>query len=239
MSKITPYKNSKTKKEQVQAMFDNIAKKYDLLNHTLSAGMHNIWRKKAIQKLTNNPKTILDIATGTGDFAISAAKYTNANITAIDISKNMLDLGIKKTFDKKLENRIVFEIADAEKLPFNKNKFDAITVGFGVRNFENLTKGLDEIYRVLSKKGIIVILEPSIPKFFPLKQLYYIYFNYLLPNIGYIISGDRSAYKYLPESVKKFPSAKKFINKLEKAGFKNCKHLYLTFGIVSLYIAIK
>tara|TARA_B100000963_G_scaffold69031_2_gene57283 strand:- start:6157 stop:6876 length:720 start_codon:yes stop_codon:yes gene_type:complete len=239
MSKITPYKNSKTKKEQVQAMFDNIAKKYDLLNHTLSAGMHNIWRKKAIQKLTNNPKNILDIATGTGDFAISAAKYTNANITAIDISKNMLDLGIKKTFDKKLENRIVFEIADAEKLPFNKNKFDAITVGFGVRNFENLTKGLDEIYRVLSKKGIIVILEPSIPKFFPLKQLYYIYFNYLLPNIGYIISGDRSAYKYLPESVKKFPSGKKFINKLEKAGFKNCKHLYLTFGIVSLYIAIK
>ena len=239
MSKITPYKNSKTKKEQVQAMFDNIAKKYDLLNHTLSAGMHNIWRKKAIQKLTNNPKNILDIATGTGDFAISAAKYTNANITAIDISKNMLDLGIKKTFDKKLENRIVFEIADAEKLPFNKNKFDAITVGFGVRNFENLTKGLDEIYRVLSKKGLIVILEPSIPKFFPLKQLYYIYFNYLLPNIGYIISGDRSAYKYLPESVKKFPSGKKFINKLEKAGFKNCKHLYLTFGIVSLYIAIK
>ena len=239
MSKITPYKNSKTKKEQVQAMFDNIAKKYDLLNHTLSAGMHNIWRKKAIQKLTNNPKNILDIATGTGDFAISAAKYTNANITAIDISKNMLDLGIKKTFDKKLENRIVFEIADAEKLPFNKNKFDAITVGFGVRNFENLTKGLDEIYRVLSKKGLIVILEPSIPKFFPLKQLYYIYFNYLLPNIGFIISGDRSAYKYLPESVKKFPSGKKFINKLEKAGFKNCKHLYLTFGIVSLYIAIK
>ncbi len=239
MSKITPYKNSKTKKEQVLAMFDNIANKYDLLNHTLSAGMHNIWRKKAIQKLTNNPKNILDVATGTGDFAISAAKYTNANITAIDISKNMLDLGIKKTFDKKLENRIVFEIADAEKLPFNKNKFDAITVGFGVRNFENLTKGLHEIYRVLSKKGIIVILEPSIPKLFPLKQLYYIYFNYLLPNIGYIISGDRSAYKYLPESVKKFPTAKKFINKLEKAGFKNCKHLYLTFGIVSLYIAIK
>tara|TARA_B100001248_G_C27397658_1_gene466872 strand:- start:1089 stop:1808 length:720 start_codon:yes stop_codon:yes gene_type:complete len=239
MSKITPYNNSKTKKEQVQAMFDNIAKNYDLLNHTLSAGLHNIWRKKAIQKLTNNPKTILDVATGTGDFAISAAKYTNANITAIDISKNMLDLGIKKSSNKKLEKRVTFKVADAENLPFDKNKFDAITVGFGVRNFENLTKGLDEIYRVLSKDGIIVILEPSIPKLFPLKQIYYIYFNYLLPNIGYIISGDKSAYKYLPESVKNFPSDKKFINKLKKAGFKNCKHLYLSFGIISLYIAIK
>ena len=239
MSKITPYNNSKTKKEQVQAMFDNIAKNYDLLNHTLSAGLHNIWRKKAIQKLTNNPKTILDVATGTGDFAISAAKYTNANITAIDISKIMLDLGIKKSSNKKLEKRVTFKVADAENLPFDKNKFDAITVGFGVRNFENLTKGLDEIYRVLSKDGIIVILEPSIPKLFPLKQIYYIYFNYLLPNIGYIISGDKSAYKYLPESVKNFPSDKKFINKLKKAGFKNCKHLYLSFGIISLYIAIK
>ena len=130
MSKITPYNNSKTKKEQVQAMFDNIAKNYDLLNHTLSAGLHNIWRKKAIQKLTNNPKTILDVATGTGDFAISAAKYTNANITAIDISKNMLDLGIKKSSNKKLEKRVTFKVADAENLPFDKNKFDAITVGF-------------------------------------------------------------------------------------------------------------
>ena len=239
MSKITPYNNSKTKKEQVQAMFDNISKNYYLLNHTLSAGLHNVWRKKAIQKLTNNPKTILDVATGTGDFAISAAKYTNANITAIDISKNMLDLGIKKSSNKKLEKRVTFKVADAENLPFDKNKFDAITVGFGVRNFENLTKGLDEIYRVLSEDGIIVILEPSIPKLFPLKQIYYLYFNYLLPNIGYIISGDKSAYKYLPESVKNFPSGKKFINKLEKAGFKNCKHLYLSFGIISLYIAIK
>lgn len=239
MSKITPYNNSKTKKEQVKSMFNNIAKSYDLLNHTLSAGMDNIWRKKAIQKLTNNPKEILDIATGTGDFAITAAKYTNANITAIDISKNMLDVGIKKSYNKKLENRIFFQEADAEKLPFIENKFDAITVGFGVRNFENLNKGLDEIYRVLSKNGILVILEPSIPKLFPIKQLYKLYFNYILPNIGYVISGDKSAYKYLPESVKKFPSEKNFINQLRKSGFQNCKHLYLTLGIVSMYIAIK
>ncbi|MAW30479.1 MAG: bifunctional demethylmenaquinone methyltransferase/2-methoxy-6-polyprenyl-1,4-benzoquinol methylase UbiE [Flavobacteriales bacterium] len=239
MNKITPYNNSKTKKEQVKSMFNNIAKNYDFLNNTLSVGMHNIWRKQAIQKLNNNPKEILDVATGTGDFAVTAANFTNANITAIDISKNMLNVGIKKSYNKKLENRISFKEADAENLPFTNNKFDAITVGFGVRNFENLNKGLDEIYRVLSKDGILVILEPSIPITFPVKHFYKLYFNYILPIIGYIISGDKNAYKYLPESVKKFPSGKKFINHLIKSGFKNCKHLYLTFGIVSMYIAIK
>ena len=146
--------------------------------------MHNVWRKQAIKKLNNNPKEILDVATGTGDFAIAAAKFTNANITAIDISKNMLNVGIKKSFNKKLENRITFKEADAENLSFSNNKFDAVTAGFGVRNFENLNKGLNEIYRVLSKEGILVILEPSIPTTFPVKHFYKLYFNYILPIIG-------------------------------------------------------
>lgn len=239
MSEIKPYTNSKSKKEQVTEMFNNIAQSYDFLNHSLSLGMDNIWRKKAIKKLKNNPKTILDIATGTGDFAISAAKYTQAQITGIDISEGMLNIGKRKIIQKKLKTRIKLKKADSEKLPFKDNSFDAITVGFGVRNFENLDKGLSEIYRVLNTYGSIVILEPSAPKYFPLKQLYSTYFNYILPTIGSLISGDKNAYRYLPESVADFPSENKFIAKLENAGFKECKYFALTYGIVSLYVAIK
>ncbi len=239
MTKVTPYNNSKSKKEQITTMFDNIAKSYDFLNHSLSLGMDNIWRKKAIKKLTNDPKNILDVATGTADFAISAAKYTNAQITGIDISQGMLDVGIKKIAKKKLDKRIKLQRADSEKLPFNANSFDAITVGFGVRNFENLEKGLSEIYRVLNTNGVIAILEPSTPNFFPLKQLYHIYFHNILPIIGYLISKDKNAYKYLPDSVREFPNKKDFINILKKIGFKKCEYFPLTFGIVSLYIAIK
>ena len=171
MSQVTPYKNSKSKKEQVITMFDNIAKSYDFLNHSLSLGMDNVWRKKAIKKLNNNPKSILDIATGTGDFAISAAKHTSAKITGIDISQGMLNIGIQKIEKKQLNNRITLQKADSEDLPFQQNSFDAITAGFGVRNFENLSKGLSEMYRVLDTNGIVAILEPSTPKYFPLKQL--------------------------------------------------------------------
>jgi len=239
MSKVTPYNSSDSKKKQVAEMFNNIANSYDFLNHSLSLGMDNIWRKIAIKKLTNNPKTILDIATGTGDFAVSAAKYTDAKITGIDISQGMLDVGIKKIRKKNLYKRISLQLADSERLPFNDNKFDAITAGFGVRNFENLKKGLLEIKRVLNKDGIVVILEPSTPNNFPLKQLYKLYFHHVLPTIGAWISKDKSAYSYLPESVDAFPSGEKFIEELKKVGFKNCKHIPLTFGIVSLYIAIK
>ena len=239
MSKVTPYKNSKSKKEQVITMFDNIAESYDFLNHSLSLGMDKVWRKKAIKKLSNNPKSILDIATGTGDFAISAAKYTQAQITGIDISKRMLDVGIKKIKQKKLNTRITLQKADSENLPFNNNSFDAITAGFGVRNFDNLSKGLSEMYRVLTINGMVVILEPSTPKYFPLKQLYNLYFHHILPTIGYWISKDKNAYKYLPKSVDAFPSGDKFISKLEESGFKECEYFSLTFGIVSLYIAIK
>ncbi|MFQ3333052.1 MAG: demethylmenaquinone methyltransferase/2-methoxy-6-polyprenyl-1,4-benzoquinol methylase [Thalassomonas sp.] len=239
MAKVTPYNTTEGKKKQVTKMFDNIAGSYDFLNHTLSLGMDNIWRKIAIKKLTNNPTTILDIATGTGDFAISASKYTKATITGIDISQGMLDVGIKKIAKKELADRIKLQLADSENLPFKDSSYDAITAGFGVRNFEDLNKGLSEMHRTLKKGGIVAILEPSEPSSFPLKQLYNLYFHHILPFIGGIISKDKNAYAYLPDSVSAFPSGKDFLVELEKTGFKNCKHIPLTLGIVSLYIAIK
>ena len=239
MAKVTPYNTTEGKKKQVTKMFDNIAGSYDFLNHTLSLGMDNIWRKIAIRKLTNNPATILDIATGTGDFAISASKYTKATITGIDISQGMLDVGIDKIAKKELTGRIKLQLADSENLPFKDNNYDAITAGFGVRNFEDLNKGLSEMLRTLKKGGMVAILEPSEPSSFPLKQLYSLYFHHILPFIGGIISKDKNAYTYLPDSVSAFPSGKDFLVELEKVGFKNCKHIPLTLGIVSLYIAIK
>ena len=239
MTKVTPYNNTETKKNQVTKMFDNIAGSYDFLNHTLSLGMDNIWRKIAIKKLSNNPATILDIATGTGDFAISASKYTNATITGIDISQGMLDVGVEKITKKGLSNRIQLQLADSEKLPFQNNSYDAITAGFGVRNFEDLNKGLSEMYRTLKSGGRVAILEPSEPTHFPLKQFYNLYFHHILPFIGGIISKDKNAYTYLPDSVSAFPSGNDFLTELDKVGFKECKHIPLTFGIVSLYIAIK
>ena len=240
MSKIVkPYKTDKGKKDQVKQMFNKIAKRYDLLNHTLSLGMDFVWRRKAIKKITNNPKEILDIATGTADFAISAAKYTDANITGIDISDRMINIGEKKIIKKDLKNRIKLSIADSENLPFDKSSFDAITAGFGVRNFENLEKGLNEIYRVTKKNGFVVILEPSTPEIFPLKQIFRFYFNTILPKIGTLLSDDKSAYTYLPNSVKNFPNGKEFIKILDNIGFRKTSYFPLTFGIVSLYVAIK
>lgn len=236
---VKPYKTDKGKKEQVKQMFNKIAKRYDLLNHTLSLGMDFVWRRKAIKKITNNPKKILDIATGTADFAISAAKYTDANITGIDISDRMINIGEKKIIKKNLKNRIKLSIADSENLPFNKSSFDAITAGFGVRNFENLDKGLNEIYRVIKKDGFVIILEPSTPKIFPFKQIFRFYFNTILPKIGTLLSDDKSAYTYLPNSVKNFPNGKEFIKILDNIGFRKTSYFPLTFGIVSLYVAIK
>ena len=239
MTKVTPYNNTETKKKQVTQMFDKIAGSYDFLNHTLSFGMDNIWRKIAIKKLSNNPATILDIATGTGDFAISASKYTNATITGIDISQRMLDVGVEKINKKGLTNRIQLQLADSENLPFQDNSYDAITAGFGVRNFEDLNKGLSEMYRTLKSGGKVAILEPSEPTNFPLKQFYNLYFHHILPFIGGIVSKDKNAYTYLPDSVSAFPSGNNFLIELNKVGFKESKHIPLSFGIVSLYIAIK
>jgi demethylmenaquinone methyltransferase/2-methoxy-6-polyprenyl-1,4-benzoquinol methylase len=236
---IKPYNSLESKKDQVKHMFNMIASKYDFLNHTLSLGMDYVWRKKAIKKILNNPKEILDIATGTADFAISAAKYTQANITGIDISDQMIYVGNKKIQQKKLNNRIKLSIEDSENLPYLDNSYDAITAGFGVRNFENLEKGLSEIYRVVKKNGYVVILEPSTPKAFPLKQIFSIYFQKILPFIGSLVSKDKSAYSYLPNSVKSFPEGDDFLKILNKQGFSKTNYYPLSFGIVSMYVAIK
>ena len=236
---ITPYSSKDNKKIQVTQMFDKIANRYDLLNHSLSLGMDFIWRKIAVKKLTNNPKKIIDIATGTADFAISATKYTQANVIGIDISKEMLIVGDIKIKKKNLVDRITLLKGDCEDLPFENDSFDAMTAGFGVRNFENLEKGLKEMYRVLQKNSTVVILEPSIPSNLILKILFKFYFSYILPALGKIFSNDSNAYKYLPESVDAFPSGKDFIQKLENSGFRKCKHIPLSFGIVALYTAIK
>jgi len=239
MRDIKPYTNTDNKKKQIITMFNNIANKYDFLNHLLSFRMDIIWRKIAIKKIKNNPKKILDIATGTADLAITAAKYTDAIITGIDISKKMLDIGKEKILNKQLSDRITLQLADAEKLPFNNNSFHAITAGFGVRNFEDIDTGLLEMHRVLDTNGILIILEPSKPTLFPIKQLFNFYFTFILPVIGKMVSKDINAYKYLTNSVKAFPSKEFFVDKLKKNGFKNCTYSELTFGIVTLYIAEK
>ena len=237
---IKPEQESpKSKKKQIANMFDNIAKSYDFLNHTLSFGLDFYWRKKAIEKLTNKPKMSLDVACGTADFSIAASKLEKVQITGIDISKEMLKIGRKKVRRKGLGKQIRLQFADSEDLPFDSNSFDAITAGFGVRNFENLELGLLEMNRVLNENGIIVILEPSKPKVFPVKQIYSIYFHHILPFLGQLISIDKRAYNYLPESVNAFPENEKFIEILRKVGFSKAQHIPLTLGIVSLYIAIK
>ena len=237
---IKPQQDSPvSKKLQVAKMFDNIAKSYDFLNHFLSFGMDFYWRKKAINKLTNNPKKILDVATGTADFAIAATKMKEVQIIGIDISEKMLEIGKNKIKQKGLENLIKLQLADSENLPFESGSFDGITAGFGVRNFENLQLGLSEMCRVLKEGGIAVILEPSKPKAFPVKQIYSAYFHYILPFFGRLISKDNRAYNYLPESVDTFPENEKFIEILKAVGFTKAQHLPLTLGIVSLYIAIK
>ncbi len=232
-------KSAESKKLQVANMFNKIAKSYDFLNHTLSFGMDFYWRKKAVSKLTNNPKRILDVATGTADFAIAATKLKKVDVIGIDISEKMLEIAKKKVKSKGLENNIKLQLADSENLPFENNCFDAITAGFGVRNFENLEKGLSQMCRVLNKNGIAVILEPSKPKLFPIKQIYEVYFHQILPFFGKLVSKDKNAYKYLPASVDAFPENEQFVAILKDVGFSKVKFLPLTFGIVSLHIAIK
>lgn len=236
-----PYKNSdKTKKQQVAEMFNNIAFRYDFLNHFLSAGIDKIWRKKAINILKkHNPKQILDIATGTGDFAIAALDLQPEKVIGIDISEGMLKVGIEKLKKRKLDAIIELQLGDSENLEFAENTFDALTAGFGVRNFQDLDAGLREMHRVLKPKGIAVILEFSQPERFPIKQLYRFYFYRILPFFGKIVSKDSSAYTYLPESVGVFPYGKKFLQRMENAGFYNLKMKTLAFGIASIYTGEK
>lgn len=239
---VTPYqKLDSGKKEQVAEMFDNISGSYDFLNHFLSFGIDNIWRKKAVDQLIDiGPKNMLDVATGTGDFAIMANKRLNPkSIVGVDISEGMLKVGLKKMEDKGLSHKIHLQYGDSEDMPFDDNRFDAITVAYGVRNFENLLKGLKEMYRVLASDGKAVILEFSNPKKFPVKQAFNLYFKYILPTIGKIVSKDNRAYTYLPESVKAFPEGEAFLSILKEAGFKNCKQVMLTGGITTIYIGEK
>jgi demethylmenaquinone methyltransferase / 2-methoxy-6-polyprenyl-1,4-benzoquinol methylase len=241
MKPVTPYKDSNSgKKEQVATMFNNIAPKYDFLNQLLSLGIHKGWRKKAIRMLkAEKPETILDIATGTGDFAIEAIKLNPRKIVGVDISEGMLKIGIEKIKKLKLENLITLQEGDSENLNFPDNSFDAVTVGFGVRNFENLDKGIADIYRVLNKNGTLIVLEFSKPRAFPVKQLYKIYSQFITPTIGTLFSKDKSAYSYLPESVNAFPDGEDFLNVLKRAGFKEAKDTKVAFGIASIYFAKK
>lgn len=221
-------------------MFDNISHRYDFLNRFLSMGIDVLWRKKAIAFLKNeHPKTILDIATGTGDLAIEAISLNPEKITGVDISEGMLEIGRKKIKSRKLENKIELKYGDSEKLLFKDNNFDAVTVGFGVRNFENLEQGLKDIYRVLKPGGTFVALEFSKPATFPVKQLYNFYFYNILPFIGKLISKDSSAYTYLPQSVKSFPDGENFTRLLTQTGFSDTKMKQLTFGIATIYVGKK
>lgn len=236
-----PYKQSQhSKKDQVEEMFDNISPKYDALNHILSVNIDKLWRRKTIRKLREfAPADILDIATGTGDFAIAASNVEGAKVTGIDISEGMLSVGRRKVARKNLNNRIKLLKADSEDLPFNNEVFDAAIVGFGVRNFENLEKGLKEICRVLKPGGVFYILEFSKPTVTPFKQIYMFYFMQILPFIGRLISKDNRAYSYLPESVNEFPDGEKFLAILAGAGFVKNKSFRQTFGIATIYEAHK
>ena len=239
--KVLPYGMEEgMKKKQIEKMFDNIALQYDFLNHFLSAGIDITWRKRAIQELKSiEPKTILDMATGTGDFAFEARSLYPNKIIGVDLSQNMLQRGIEKSKQKSCADLISFEKGDAENLNYESSSFDAITVGFGVRNFASLKNGLTELHRVLRPGGRIVILEPSFPRSFPMKQLFSIHFHYITPFLGRLFSKDASAYTYLPDSVKAFPQGADFLKILEDTGFKNTKHISLTFGICALYIGDK
>jgi demethylmenaquinone methyltransferase/2-methoxy-6-polyprenyl-1,4-benzoquinol methylase len=241
MEKIVPYKELEIgKKEQVAQMFDNISGKYDFLNHFFSLGIDILWRKKAIRLLQKyKPKTILDVASGTADFAIEALALNPDKIIGVDISEGMLAVGESKIKAKNKQNIITLQVADSEKLPFESNTFDAVIVSFGVRNFDNLLAGLTDMNRVTRKGGVCLVLEFSRPKSFPMKQLFSFYFKNIMPTIGKLVSKDSSAYTYLPASVKVFPDGDDFLKIFQKAGFKNTKCIPLTFGISSIYIGEK
>ena len=238
---VVPYKDqSKSKKEQVANMFNTISPQYDFLNHLLSGGIDIIWRKKAIKLLQNKGiKTMLDIATGTGDFAIEALKINPEKIVGVDISEGMLSFGQEKIKKMGLEKKIQLQKGDSEKLPFSDNSFDAVIVSFGVRNFENLQKGLTDMFRVTKPGGYCLILEFSNPRKFPMKQLYTFYSKYCLPFLGKMISKDPSAYTYLPESVKAFPDGPEFIQIFKSVGYSETNWIPMTGGICSIYIGQK
>jgi len=234
---VKPYSEQENKKGQVSKMFNKIAPYYDFLNRLLSLGIDTIWRKKAILQLKDEqPKLILDVATGTADVAIETSKRLSPEkIIGIDISTEMLEIGRKKIKKRGLDTIIELQEGDSENLPFEDNTFDAITVAFGVRNYENLEKGLSEMRRVLKDNGKLVVLEFSKPTIFPIKQMFNLYFKYILPLIGRLTSKDPRAYSYLYESVQAFPDGDDFVNILSKTGYKSNQCIPLTLGICSIY----
>lgn len=241
MSKVKPYKDSDLgKKEQVTKMFDTISGDYDGLNRVISFGIDIKWRKKVVKIVSeNNPQTVLDIATGTGDLAINLAETSATKIIGLDISSGMLEIGKDKIKTKSLESKIEMVLGDSENLPFEDNTFDAITVAFGVRNFESLENGLKEILRVLKPDGTFVILETSMPDKTPYKQGYNFYTKNILPLIGKTFSKDKTAYKYLCESASVFPYGEALNNILRKIGFINVEDFPQTFGVATIYKSSK
>lgn len=238
---ITPYQRSDSKKAQVRDMFNNISGRYDFLNHFLSLGVDAWWRRVALGKLKpHHPKFILDVATGTADLAIFAGKkFRPAKVIGVDISEKMLDIGRIKISHDKLEENISLETGDSEKLRFSDNHFDTVMAAFGVRNFENLELGLSEMYRVLQPGGVMMVLEFSRPRVFPIKQLYQFYFKNILPGLGKLVSKNNEAYQYLYESSNSFPCFEEFTGVMDKIGFKNTRYYPLTFGICTIYLGEK
>lgn len=240
--KVTPYKaSSEGKKRQVEQMFDTISENYDDMNRVISLGSDVSWRKKVIRLASvNQPETVLDIATGTGDLAIQFAEKNIAEkIIGLDLSEGMLAVARKKIAGKPFSQKIEFIRGDSEALPFGNEQFDAITVSFGIRNFENLEKGLSEIFRVLRKGGVFVILETSVPTTFPFKQGYYFHTKYILPLLGRLFSKDKVAYQYLGESASAFPHGQALNNILREIGFKEVENKPQTFGVATIYKATK
>lgn len=236
-----PYKDSdSSKKEQVAQMFDTISSEYDNLNRVISFGIDVSWRKKIVKMVASkNPKLLLDVATGTGDLAILLSQTNAKKIIGLDISAGMLEVGKQKIAQKNLSSKIEMVLGDSEKIPFEDNTFDAITVAFGIRNFENLESGLSEIYRVLKPNGQFIILETSVPEKFPFKQGYNFYTKNILPLIGRLFSKDKVAYKYLSDSASIFPYGERLNNILRNIGFIDVKNLPQTFGVATIYSASK
>ncbi len=238
---VRPYADGDgSKKEQVAQMFDNIAHSYDRLNHILSLGIDKGWRKRLLKMARKQSSDyILDVATGTGDLAIALAKLQPKKITGVDISNGMLDIGRQKVKRKTLDGFVELTYGDSENLPFDDNSFDLVTVAFGVRNFENLEKGMKEMNRVLKPGGQILVLEFSQPEIFPFAQIYKFYFKYILPGIGRLLSKDSSAYTYLPASVEAFPYGKAFTDVMESCGYSETSIHKLTLGVASIYRGVK
>lgn len=240
MSQVTPYNTSDSKKDQVAHMFNNIAYRYDFLNSLLSLGIHKGWRKKCVKLLAQrHPKNLLDVATGTADFAIGCMVLQPTSVIGIDISEGMMKFGREKIEKLNLQKQITLQYGDAETCDLPSSSIDAITVGFGVRNFQNLEKGLLNMNRILKPGGQICILEFSTPRKFPMKQFYKFHFKYITPTLGKLFSKDSSAYTYLPESIKVFPDNERFTEILEKTGYVNATFQSVSFGLAAIYLADK